>query len=57
MYVDGTSFSTAFMSGIIARLKELNPKISNKEIYIKLVEMTNASKWNETNGYGTPTFH
>ncbi|KRF50224.1 hypothetical protein ASG97_12975 [Bacillus sp. Soil745] len=57
LYVDGTSFSTAFMSGIIARLKELNPKISNKEIYIKLVEMTNASKWNETNGYGTPTFH
>lgn len=57
IFVDGTSFSAAYMSGFIARLKESNPNISNNEMYVKLVEMTDTHKWNETNGYGTPTFH
>jgi len=56
IYVDGTSFSTAFMSGIIARLKEDNLNISNKSIYTKLVGMTDTHRWNQINGYGTPTF-
>ncbi len=56
IYVDGTSFSTAFMSGMIAKLKEKHHNTSNKDIYAKLIQMTPTHKWNPLNGYGTPTF-
>lgn len=38
--VQGTSFSTAIMSGMMAIIKEANPKLLNKELYKKIFEVS-----------------
>lgn len=38
--VQGTSFSTAIMSGMMAIIKEANSKLSNKELYKKIFEVS-----------------
>jgi Subtilase family len=52
-FLEGTSFSTAILTGMIARLKEQYPNSSTQFIMKKLKP---SKTWNKFEGYGTPTF-
>ncbi|MEY9869401.1 subtilisin family serine protease [Peribacillus sp. B2I2] len=57
-YKQGTSYSTAIMSGIVGRILEEYPEFTPSNVYNKLIEMTdNQYKFNKFKGYGTPTFN
>lgn len=54
---EGTSFSTAILSGIVGRILDENPNFTPSNVYNKLIEMTgNQDKLNELEGYGIPKF-
>lgn len=56
-FVEGTSFSAAILTGMVARIEEEFPNSTPGFIFKQLVKMTsNETRINDYKGYGTPTF-
>jgi len=56
-FVEGTSYSAAILTGMVARIKEEFPNSTPDFIFKRLIKMTsNETRINDYKGYGTPTF-